>query len=48
MGIAYSFKGLFNNCHGEKRVFVYADIILEQELRVMYLDCQTAEVELSH
>ena len=42
--LAYSFRGLVHYHHGGKHGSVQADMMLEKELRVLYLDPQAAEV----
>ena len=47
MRLAYSFRGLIYYHHGEKHGSVQADMVLEKELRVLYLDPQRAGKELA-
>jgi hypothetical protein len=41
-GAIYNFRGLVHFHHGRKHGGTQADIVLEKELRVLYLDWQTA------
>jgi hypothetical protein len=41
MGLAYSFRSLVYYHHGRKHGGVQADVVLEKELRVLYLDSKT-------
>ena len=46
--LAYSFRGLVHYDHGEKHGSIQADMVLEKELRVQYLDLQAAGDCVSH
>lgn len=43
MGLVYSFRGLVHYCHGRKHGSIQAEMRLENELKVLYLDLQAAE-----
>jgi hypothetical protein len=40
LGLAYSFRCLVHYCHDREHGGVQADMVLEKELRVLYLDTQ--------
>ena len=42
MGLAYSFRGSVHYYHGEKFGSVQADMVLEEDLRVLHLDLEAA------
>ena len=42
MGLAYRFRGLIHYCHGKKLGGIQEDMVLEKELKVLYLDEQAA------
>ena len=42
MGLAYSFRGLVHYHHGGKHGSMQADMVLETELTVLYLDPKAA------
>ena len=44
LGLDYSFRALVHYHHGRKLDRVWADMVLERELRVLHLDQQAAEV----
>ena len=48
MGLAYSFKGLVHYCHGAKRGGMQAEMVLEEELRVLYLSPQAVGKRMPH
>jgi hypothetical protein len=41
--MAYNFRGLVRDHHGEKHGSVLADMVLEKELRVLHLNPKAAE-----
>jgi hypothetical protein len=43
MGLAYSFRGSVHYYHGWKHGSVQAGMVLEKELRVLYLDLKALE-----
>ena len=43
LGLAFSFRGLVHCRHVEKRGGMQKDMVLEKDLRVLYLDLQAAE-----
>ena len=47
MGLAYSFRGLVRYHHGGKHGSVQADMVLERELRVLYLHSNAARKRVS-
>jgi hypothetical protein len=42
LGLVYSFRDLILYHHGGKHGGMYADMVLEKELRVLFLDPQAA------
>ena len=45
--LAYSFRGLIYYHHGGKHGSMHADMVLDKEMRVLYLDPQRAGKELA-
>lgn len=43
LGPAYRFRGSVHYCHGRKHADLWADIMLQKELRVLYFDPQAAK-----
>jgi hypothetical protein len=42
LGLAYRFRGLVYYHHGRKHSGMQADMVLDKELKVLYLDSQAA------
>ena len=42
MALAYRFRSLVHYCHGGKHGSTRADVVLEKEMRVLYLDREAA------
>jgi hypothetical protein len=47
LGLAYSFRGSVHYYHGRKPGSIQADMMLEKELRVLYLDLKAARRRLT-
>ena len=45
MGLAYSFRGSEHYHHGWKHGSIQVDMVLEEELRVLYLDPKDSQEE---
>ena len=43
LGFAYNFRSLDHYCHGGEYGIMQADMVLENEVRVLHLDPQAAE-----
>ena len=48
MGLVYSYRELVHYLHGGKHSSIQADMVLEEELRVLYLDSQQQKGNLCH
>jgi hypothetical protein len=48
IGLAYRFRGSVHYHHGRKHGSIQADMVLEEELRVLHLDPKAVRRRLSH